>query len=89
MSLAKRLQEARPSRTGLPCSIGVLLDSLNKSEAAALLAALQVPKGDPRRLSARVIAEALRLEGHDVGDRSIVNHRNGACRCDYSGTIDS
>lgn len=87
MTIAKRLSEAKPSRTGNPCSVGTLLARLPKAEASALEEALAVPKGDPRRLSSRTIVEIVRQEGHSVGERSVVNHRNGACRCDSSRTV--
>ena len=86
MSLAKRLMETEPARRGLPCAVDVLLCALPKQDAQALVAAMAVPKGDPRRLSSRVISETLHLEGYKVGPRSISNHRNGACRCGFGRT---
>lgn len=89
MTIAAKLANAKPSRTGFPCAVGVLLRTLPKSEANALREALAVPIGDPRRLASRVIAEVLREEGHGVGNRAVANHRGGACRCDDSGTSNS
>lgn len=89
MTLAERLSRAKPSRTGLPCAVGVLLKQLPKAEASALEEALAVPKGDPRRLSAKTINNALREEGYAVGDRAVANHRNGACRCDLDRALET
>lgn len=89
MSVADRLANAKPSRTGFPCGVGVLLRTLPKADVVALTEALAVPVGDPRRLASRTIAEALRAEGYDIGDRAVANHRGGACRCDFSGTSNS
>lgn len=86
MNLAKRLADTEPARRGLPCAVDVLLCSLSKQDAAALVAAMATPKGDPRRLSSRVISEALHEEGFKIGPRSISNHRNGACRCGFGRT---
>lgn len=82
MSLAKRLAETKPLRTGRPCSVGVLLSSLNKEDAQALLDVLAVPKGDPNRLSAHHLSNILREEGHHIPHKSLELHRKGACRCE-------
>ena len=83
MSLAEKLNSARPLGAGLPCKIGNLLytDKLTDEDKAELIRALEVPYGDPKRLPNTVIAAALREEGHDVGDTALNKHRRGVCRC--------
>lgn len=58
-----------------------ILEGLAPGDAAALTAALQMPKGHPERLSANAIADALRAEGYPLHMKSIETHRKGACRC--------
>ena len=89
MSLADRLSNAEPSRSGKPCSVATLLAKLAADDAAALQVALDVPKGDRERLSSQQIASILRLEGHEIPMKSVENHRKGACRCGPSRAPDA
>jgi len=82
MSLADKLASTKPSQTGKPCGVGLLLDSLPDKDAQALRDAMAVPKGDAARLSANQIATILREEGHDIHQKSVESHRKGACRCE-------
>jgi hypothetical protein len=59
----------------------VILADLDADDAHALRAALDIPKGDPRRLSSHLIASMLRLEGYDIHYKSIEIHRKHGCRC--------
>jgi hypothetical protein len=81
MTLAERLGDARPAQRGLPCRTAVILADLDADDAHALRAALDIPKGDPRRLSSHLIASMLRLEGYDIHYKSIETHRKHGCRC--------
>lgn len=80
MSLSERVTET-PSRThGLPCSVGVLLETLKGDE----LDALKTMLGDPIKRdgwSASDIFKALSDEGYTVGYQTIGRHRGGKCRC--------
>lgn len=89
MSLADRLSQAEPSRSGKPCSVSTLLAELPEADAAALQASLDVPKGDRQRLSSQQIASILRLEGYEIPMKSVENHRKGACRCGSSRAPDA
>lgn len=81
MSLAERLTATSPAQHGLPCPVAKLLDDLPAPDAQALRDAMEIPKGDPLRLSANAIAQALRDEGYPLHMKSIETHRKGACRC--------
>lgn len=81
MSLAERLTATSPTPHGLPCPVATVLESLAPADAAALNAALDVPKGHPERLSANTIAQALKAEGYGLHMKSLEIHRKGACRC--------
>lgn len=77
MPLAERVQsEPRRKPTGLPCSIGKLLDTLEGAELAALRSMLY-----ELGWSAHRIYEALEAEGHIVGEQTINRHRSQSCRC--------
>ena len=85
MSLADRLEGLDPPRSGRPCSVGSVLARLPEGDRVALVAALSVPKDDPRRLSNRQISEALKSEGFDIHTKTVETHRKGACRCEPFG----
>lgn len=77
MALADRLQDATPRRmTGVPCSIGALVDTLEGAELEALNAML-FELGWPQRR----IWDALAAEGHHVSLQQVNRHRSRACRC--------
>lgn len=77
MALADRTPP-RPS-TGLPCSIGALLDRLHGDELDAFRQMLGTPEN--RGWSATAIYDAVRDEGYDIGLQSINRHRGRKCRC--------
>ena len=84
MSLADRLKEAGSGhRPGLPCRLGSLLrgKEIQEDDREYLLKVLEVPTGDPRRVPTTAIAEALRLEGHNIGVAAVQRHRRHECRC--------
>lgn len=76
MSLAERIAQtpARP-QSGLPCSVGHLLDTLPADEAAALQRMLT------DGWTQKQIVEALRAEGHMVAEQTPNRHRARSCRC--------
>ena len=82
MTLAERLASTQRRGPGLPCSVAIVLETLDDKDAQALRDALAVPKGDPSRLSAQQLSEILREEGHKVPYKSLELHRKGACRCE-------
>lgn len=61
---------------GFPCSIGVLLDTLEGAELKALNQILY-----ELGWNATQVYDALRDEGYTVGRSSINRHRNERCRC--------
>lgn len=76
MPLADRLNEAPARMTGKPCSIGLLLDTLEGDELAALNAMLYELGWSQSRIVA-----ALDAEGHSVGAQTPNRHRSRSCRC--------
>lgn len=76
MALADRLKDPRPNPAGLPCSVRVLLDTLQGDD----LAAFQHMLGS-REWSQDMIWQALADEGHRIGRQSVNRHRGGKCRC--------
>ena len=82
MTLAERLASTQRRGPGLPCSVAIVLETLDDKDAQALRDALAVPKGDPNRLSAQQLSQILREEGHKVPYKSLELHRKGACRCE-------
>lgn len=77
MALADR--KAPESKHGLPCSVGVLLDTLEGAELKAFQKMLGT--SERRGWPAGAIWEACRDEGHEIGLQSINRHRGGKCRC--------
>ena len=80
MALADRVQSKPARRHGIPCSVGVLLDSLPPDEVAALETMLT------SGWSQAEIFDAITSEGHQVGRQTINRHRSQACRCYQGGT---
>lgn len=84
MSLESRLAVAtNASRPGLPCRLGSLLagSEMSDEDKVYLRKILDVPLGDPVRIPAAAIANALRDEGIHVGNAAIQRHRRRECRC--------
>lgn len=84
MSLADRLKGAGSvHRPGLPCRLGSLLrgKDMPDSDKEYLLKMLEIAPGDPRRIPTTAIAEALRLEGFNIGVAAVQRHRRQECRC--------
>lgn len=79
MSFANRAKEGPGrARPGIPCSVGALLESLPPDEAAGLRDILDAPW----RVWPHVkVEEAIREEGHQVGDQQVGRHRRGRCGC--------
>ena len=76
MALADRVKTTAPNMAGMPCSVGVLLDTLTGDELAALKHMLA-----SRSWSQAMVWKALTDEGYEVGMQSINRHRGGKCRC--------
>jgi hypothetical protein len=74
--LADRIGEDPRRRTGLPCSVAELEESLDGKEADALHAMLYTLGWSQEKIYA-----ALRDEGHSVGKQTINRHRSRSCRC--------
>lgn len=84
MSLENRLAIAtNASRPGLPCRLGSLLagNEMSSEDKAYLKKILEVPLGEPTRIPAAAIANALRDEGFQVSNAAIQRHRRRECRC--------
>lgn len=81
MSLADRLETARPPQRGMPCPVSTILAALPERDRAALGVALDRPVGDPDRLSAAQIANELADEGMEIHYAAIEKHRRRSCRC--------
>lgn len=80
MALVDRVRQgSKGPGTGLPCSVGTLLDQLPEPEADALREMLGTPEdwGWP----ASSIYDALRDEGYRVGAQTINRHRGRKCKC--------
>lgn len=79
MSLADRVQSVKGgSNQGFPCSVGNLLATLPKKDAAELRRLLETPW---RIVTHSALERAIRDEGHTVGTGAIGKHRRGDCRC--------
>ena len=76
MALADRLDTTPQRISGLPCSVGALIERLQGEERVALNAMLYELGWSQRR-----IYEALSAEGHDVGLQTVNRHRSRSCRC--------
>lgn len=79
MALADKIKHQPATRTGLPCSVGALLDQLEGDEHHALL--VMLGNTEQRGWPAGHIYDALVDEGHVVALQSINRHRGGRCRC--------
>jgi hypothetical protein len=82
VTLAERLANTQPHRRRQRCRVAVVLDELDRSDRDALQTALDVPKYDPRRLTAKMIADALTAEGFPVHFKHVEHHRRNACGCE-------
>lgn len=76
MALTDRLTDAPRRGTGMPCSVGALLDALPADEADALNDMMHTLGWSGTR-----IYEALAAEGYEVGRQTIGRHRSKSCRC--------
>ena len=76
MGFTDALQQATQKR-GPECSVAVLLNTVDKSEAAAIRAALA-----DKTIGPTVIVRALGAIGHKFTRSTIARHRNRECSCD-------
>lgn len=79
MALSDRLLNKPETIHGKPCSVGVLLTTLEGNDLDALRTMLGTP--ERRGWSEGDIYDALTAEGYSVGRQSINRHRGGRCRC--------
>lgn len=76
MGLADRIHTApKKRRSGLPCSVGDLLERLPDEDADALRHMLETG------WSQTAIYDAVTGEGHDIGRQTINRHRSQSCSC--------
>lgn len=80
MGLADKLKKVDQIKSGLPCGIGTLLQTLPKSDREALEEVMSQAHG-PARISNRQIHEVLLGEGHEIAFHSVSAHRRKQCRC--------
>lgn len=74
MALSDALKIETAVKQGPRCRMCILVESLNKEDAAALAAAF----ADPAVTSA-AIGRALAREGHKVTGENVRRHRDGRC----------
>lgn len=79
MALADRVTKPPRTNFGSPCSVGVLIDTLDGAELDAFREMLGTP--ERRGWPATSIYDALTAEGHTVALQSINRHRGNRCRC--------
>ena len=80
MNLADALAaEHQAYRKGPACSIATCLDALDKSDRAALEAAVADPT-----VQYALLARALKAIGHPVDAGALSRHRRGECSCGKS-----
>lgn len=80
MALTDRLNDVRPAAIkGSPCSVGVLLDTLDVDDRDALL--LMLGNTEQPGWTAGDIYDAVTAEGHKIGFQTINRHRGRKCRC--------
>lgn len=79
MSLAERAQSQPDRIHGSDCSVGILLRTLEGPELSAFLTMLGTD--DEPGWSQSEIFQALKAEGHSVGQQTINRHRGRKCRC--------
>lgn len=76
MTLAEKAANPPQRVVTSRCAVGVLLSSLDDSEATALRSML-----DGNLWTHKAILNVLQEENYLVGIRSIERHRQGACKC--------
>jgi hypothetical protein len=78
LSLSEKLMNPiSPQNGGKPCSIKMLLNSLEGLEKDALLKALRIDSG----WAHTVLRQVLNDEGHHISIGSLTRHRLGSCAC--------
>ena len=78
MSLAERLSQTKPKKSGLPCGITRIMAEMESSDKTALEEALFQ---EPRIVSNVQLQQILVEEGYDISYSSIALHRRKQCRC--------
>ena len=75
MALLDTIEKYKKNNVGARCTFPELLEKLTKEDRKALLDAMA--KG----ISTNTLVQALRAEGHKIGDNSFNMHRKGTCLC--------
>jgi len=82
MTLAEKFKSIEPAKTGLPCGVAKLMESMNKSDKEVLNSVLfEEISAIGKRISNTKIHQILTEEGYDVAVSSIAQHRRHQCRC--------
>lgn len=82
MALSEKFKNIEPTKTGLPCGVARLMESMNKSDKDVLDSVLfEQISVTGKRISNTKIHQILTEEGYDVAVSSIAQHRRHQCRC--------
>lgn len=76
MSLRETINTTCFVKKGPTCSMELVIKVLDDDDVLALVGALNNPQ-----ITGRAIAQALRIEGHNVRDATVQRHRRGLCQC--------
>jgi len=78
MSLSKRLAEAKPKKSGLPCGVDRIMTKMTEDDKQALS---NVLFDENRTISNSQLHQLLIEEGYDISYSSVALHRRKHCRC--------
>jgi hypothetical protein len=78
MSLAERLSQAKPKKSGLPCGVTRIMSEMQSDDQLALE---EILYQEPRIVSNVQLQQILVDEGYDISYSSIAQHRRKQCRC--------
>ena len=82
MSLAEKFKTVEPTKSGLPCGVEKLMESLNKSDKETLNSVMfEQVSSNGKRISNSKIYKILIEEGYDIAPSAIAQHRRYQCRC--------
>jgi hypothetical protein len=83
MSLSDRLNSAINTPPSRKCKLMIILDSdkLTDEDRKTFISLLNVPEGNPSRVSNVILAQVLRDEGFDLSDSAVDRHRRRSCSC--------
>jgi hypothetical protein len=83
MSLSDRLSSAINTPQPRKCKLMIILssDKLTDEDRETFNSLLNVPEGDPSRVTNVVLSKVLRDEGFDLSDSAVDRHRRKSCSC--------